>query len=327
MGDYIRLKTNIIEFDIPLNEKYTLVSGDSGSGKSFTLSCINEAIITGDVALQCTLPIVVLRDRASLSAIKDNNVLYVCDEFLAHSVIVATEGLRCHCLLITRKIYTDINLSVNCLYTLNRNVSGVSTISERYDIYKGALSGKPDLIITEDSGKGFDFLCKIFSEEKVKSAKGKSNLSKLLREVPTDINIVMIADLGGLAPYYDYIVKRIERIKQSGGSVLLLLPVCFEHILLCSEFLGFDKDVYKYFDTKFNGTEKFCEWLLELNTRNKPFEIKHSKTGLAECWYKDCNCPDCKYAILGNKLESVLKNGPVPELLDLIDGGDEVGKR
>ena len=72
----------------------------------------------------------------------------------------------------------------------------------------------------------------------------------------------------------------------------------------------------------YNSTENFCETVLEWNTRGKPFYHVHGKRNDMLCWVENCSdCNkrrDCEYYKTGNKLRSVLANGPVSDLLNLI---------
>lgn len=81
--------------------------------------------------------------------------------------------------------------------------------------------------------------------------------------------------------------------------------------------LGFDENVYNYYDVKFNNTEAFCEYLLDLNTTGKPYELKHDNQKLSQCWLIDCNkCESkCNKYIDKNKYVSVLGKGPAKDLL------------
>lgn len=315
MAHYFRLKTELIDCCITLNEKYNLISGFSGNGKSTLVNEVERVISEGSRELDCSLEIVVISNTSALRAVDDSMVLYICDEFLAYKLIEKTLNKNSYCILVTRKIYKNINMSVNSLYEAQRNLNGITKIVSKYNIATLLTCTKYDIVVTEDKEAGFNYFKTIFKN--IESAKGKSNIVSKIKSLPDFNSLLIVADYGGLASDIKNITKCISRLRHQGKTIDLLLPECFEHILLCSEFLGFDENVYNYYDVKFNNTETFCENLIADKTKGKPYEFNHGNQELSHCWVIDCNKCDnkCPSYVDKNKYLSVLGKGPAKDLL------------
>ena len=320
--DYFILNNSKVKCNIELKDKYVLITGYSGRGKSNFIATVERALNLGSGEIKSSIPCVVVADKTAVDRVVVGNEIYLCDEEIAHDLLKKSKGLNCYCIIVTRKFYKDINMSHRCLYEAVRDKNSVTQILRRFN-YASAVKGDYDLIITEDSGSGFSFYEKLSSKYKVVSAKGKDKLKSVLLTCKNLINVLVIADAGGLASVSVKIDSALGNLERKGVTVDFCLPECFEQVLLCSEYLKFDRDVFKYFSCEFNNTEAFCKWLLELNTRGKPFYHNHDSSAklFSKCWKTNCSdCADygtCPYKIEGDKFEAILKDGPVSDLLNL----------
>ena len=89
---------------------------------------------------------------------------------------------------------------------------------------------------------------------------------------------------------------RIKIEKDKFVNVYLLMPECFEHVLLCSKYFNYDKDIFKYFSLKYDNTEEFCESEILYVTSNTNLVCNHKTGILSDCWIKECiDCvKECK---------------------------------
>lgn len=322
MSNYFKIKTKLIECCIPLQHKYALINGFSGRGKSTFIQEVDKVLKTGVGTIESSLPCVIQENVNQINSTVEADHIYLCDEEIAHNLLLQSQGVNCYCIIVTRKTYSDINMSHLCLYEASRCDDNVTRVIPRF-ILNSKISGDYDLIITEDSGAGFELFSKCLCRLKVTSAESRDKIPEKLRRSRSYKRILVIADAVGLAAVSVKIDHALGNLKRKGVTVDFCLPECFEQVLLCSEYLKFDRDVFKYFSCEFNNTEAFCEWLLELNTRGKPFYHNHNSSAklFSKCWTTDCSdCADyttCPYKIEGDKFEAALKDGPVSDLLNL----------
>ena len=314
-----KLTTTRIHFEVELKDKYVFINGDSGRGKSLFISEI-AGVIKSETngKIESTLTYHLIDKENDLRFIpniikEDGPAIFISDEYLAHKLIKAVKGLHAYCIVVTRKTYKDINFSYRCLYKMVRCEEGVSYIKPSFNIQYININ-VVDLIITEDEKAGHEFLKEIFKNTNIKviPAGGKNKLYKCIKQINDYYNVLVLCDAGGIGTEIKDINREIERRKKLGIKITLVLPECFEHTLLCSEFIGKDDDIFKYFKPEYDNTEAFCEnWIYEL-TKGTSLEYNHNNQNLSDCWVKDCTLCNskCNISIEGNKIHSVLANGP-----------------
>lgn len=320
MTHYFKLRTASLDIDITLRDKYVLILGESGKGKTTFSSLVYDLLNQNINAIESSLPVVVIRDKRSVASIGNEFVIYVCDEEVAPLIINKIQDKCSYCIAMTRKTFKSINMSHRCLYRMQRDNAGVSRLVPLYNYVTDIRFNRYDCIITEDSGLGYDIYKSRFKNTEVIPASSKYNLSRVLESLQGTSRVLIIADAGGLADCSKKLSRAVSDAESKGTIVDFCLPECLEHVLLCSEFLKFDKDVLSIFSTRFNNTESFCEKLLEMNTRNTPFHHAHSKRFKSDCWLIDCTkCPklDCAYRVEGDKFTSLVKNGPISSILNV----------
>lgn len=321
------IHTSRVSFDVELKDKYILIDGDSGKGKSLFVSEVLRVLELGSDEIHSDLPVYVIRSKDDINALdghiaKGEMPLLISDEVKAPSVLSAVKDKRVYCILVTRKVYAHVNMSYRSLYVMNRSEEGVSYVSPKIQFYKKDVLNNFDVIITEDSKAGYNYISNIVAGSiSVVSAKGKCNIVKILKQYKEAKKILVVLDAGGIASDIQGIKRVVSNLESRGCQIQFCLPECFEHILLCSEYVGWSGDIFKYFDTVKNNTETFCEETVEKLTVGHPYEYDHSRQVLTKCWVEECaNCcskMDCKYTIEGPKIVSVLKNGPAAMLLHL----------
>ncbi len=316
------LETTLIKADIKCNDKYVLINGFSGEGKSLFVSEIDRVKDTGwgIDKLYSSHEFMIISKKEELNDIYNNYNkgirLFISDEFYGYRLISAVSGLDAYVIVVTRKIYSNINMSYRCLYHAVRHANDITIIERIYKVLKIGLMHKCDCILIEDSGSGKTLIEKFYPNCKVVSAYGKSNIAKKLIELKEYKSIFIIFDGGGCADVIKNILRSIRYLRNKGIEVRILIPECFEHILLASKFIGVN-DILDKFDLKYDNTERYCEFLIEELSKDKPYEYSHDKQILSKCWIEDCSdeCKDCNCKLEGFKKELVLKDGPAWPLL------------
>lgn len=305
--------------DLEFYDKYILIDGYSGVGKSKLIRDILDDITLGLNSIESNLPYYVVSNKNDLATylnrINTGEIcILLCDEYIAHDVLESVKDMYCYVIAVTRQIYSDINISYRSLYKAIRNVDGITEVLPKYKFNARKTYKDFKRVITEDSGNGYDFVCAILENRfPIIPAGGKDLLAKELKNDYSDT--LIIADGGGLASVCKEILKYSRRYKKKGLVLRFLLPECFEEVLLKSEFVSYSES----FNPSYNNTEHWCEQVIEEVTKGLPFEYKHDKHYLSKCWTIDCTDCDkeCDYCISGDKKESVLKNGPLRNLLEL----------
>lgn len=318
---YLKLINSEFNINIDFKEKFYLVDGYSGCGKSAFVSYVESELLLNN-SLDTDLKIFVVTSKDSFNyAVEhanDEGSLIIADENLVSALLQHVINKKCYCLFITRKIYSNINMSYRSLLVAERSMDGITQFKQKYKFTDTVESEEMlGVIITEDSGYGKTFLegmniCNIVSSN------GKGNISKTLKEESKNYrSILCIFDAGGIASHIKTIYERVRSLKSSNIDVKFLVPECFEQVLLCSKYYKYDIDIYKYFRPEYNNTESFCEKEIQKISRGTKLECIHDKGVLSECWYKDCKeCSekDCCYRV-DDKYKHVLSDGPFECLL------------
>lgn len=142
--------------------------------------------------------------------------------------------------LISRRKLSNIPYSINEIYTLeskrlekkSNNVTNITTKKYK-SLSKEDI--EPGMLITEDSGSGYDFFKAFFGENKCISAGGKDKVEVELRKKLKDIDkIYVIVDSAAFGPEVDSIIdlvsvysekdirvytpESVERPSQNSGS-------------------------------------------------------------------------------------------------------------
>lgn len=319
------LNTSKVRLKLDLRDKYILIDGFSGKGKSLFVAEAEKALRSETGELKSDVKCIVVSNSANLEVIdimvsKYGCVIFIVDEFYAYRVIESISGLNAYCIAVTRKIYSNINMSYRSLYTIDRDEDGITVIKPKFKINRIGECTRFEYVFTEDASAGYELVKEFINNKStVISTGGNGSISGVLRKYRDAKSWLLICDGGGLACVANKIRREFNVAKKRGCIARICLPECFEHVLLSSEFIGLDKDIFKYFDLKYDNTEKFCEERIFDLTKGRPYEFSHEKQILKECWYKDCDLCDskCSFAKLGDKKCIVLSNGPLAGLLKL----------
>lgn len=133
---YIKFSTDRVELDLELKDKYMLISGFSGVGKSLLFEELSLLYDLDSDLIDSDLPVVLIRSKNDLSILRrligNIKCLVISDEVFAHRVIELVQDINVYCILISRKIYKQYNFSYRCLYRAVRDNDGVTRIYPKY---------------------------------------------------------------------------------------------------------------------------------------------------------------------------------------------------
>ena len=140
----------------------------------------------------------------------------------------------------------------------------------------------PDVIITEDSGAGYDFWCEICKNAKCESARGKSNVIARLKELSqSGQRFLTIVDGAAYGPEME---EMIQYIRYTNSNVELYAPESFEYLLLTSKLFNSSdidrkcKYTEEYADSKeYMSWEQFYTELIIKETRDMPSQYNKKK--------------------------------------------------
>lgn len=308
-----------MQYDFELRRKYTVIKGDSATGKTTLYGLVQEAH-RGRSTVQISskarcVPASSFGDYWETALPGLNGCIIFIDEDSdwVRSEVFAALAMKSdnYFVFINRDALKQIPYSVKEIYEIKTSGRYHSLVP----IYKHIpYVMAPDYIITEDAKSGYQFFkyaCDKHPEACV-SADGKSNIYRLLLDAPyNDSNVLVVAD--GAAFGCD--VERITRLKMfQDRKVKLFLPESFEHLLLRSALFCRRKDVSEilgnpseYIDTSFNSWEQYFTDLLVRLTSRTP--AHYTKGKLPNCFIEDC-CyigNPCNLLVHGKKVESVLQ--------------------
>lgn len=319
-----RFTTAKVDFSVKTRDKYCFISGFSGEGKSLFIAEVENYINFGAGTLVTNRHMVLIKSKLELEMvdriIQENDApVFIADEIIAHKVLEKIKNKNAYAILVTRHLFRDFNFSYRCLFVAKRDENGVTRIHRKVRLLDKPKVKEFELIVTEDTAAGCEFIRAIVPTVNVVGCGGKDRIYERLRRV-SDVNaVLLICDGGGVGTIINKLRKVSRYLENNGVKCRILMPECFEHILLTSGFVRYNQDVLDEFELVCNNTETFCENKLKELTKDYPFEFDHDRQELSKCWVIDCRmCKErCDYYTNENKKEFVLKNGPCAKLLDL----------
>lgn len=270
-----------IQYKFEIRRKYTVIRGDSATGKTTLINMIEDATIRKTANISCDVSCAVLPElnwELNLKAL--NNTIVFIDE--DHPALTNGEALA-----------ELMKQSKNCFVIISRNRMPWLPYSYK-EIYQIKASGKFHTLertyedkekftensryVTEDEAAGLQYYQNWYGN-KVSSSLGNSNLSKYSQE-----GVTLIGDGAAIGPYMYELTL---------GKADLFLPESFEWLLLHSPVLESDKYVSKileapedYIDTIYQSWEEYFTEMLIQVTKDK--EYQYSKRKLNPCYVAHC---------------------------------------
>lgn len=291
------IKNNRINFKFQLERNVTIISGDSGTGKTKLFNMVRSYELYGKrdsgITLNCKKNCVTLADKedwfGKLERTSDS-VVFI-DE--ASSFLRSYEFARAisetdnYYVIITRESLPQIPYSIDSIKEIIKNGSEpkfkkiYSNISIK-DIYKYSFN----VIITEDSEAGYQLFEIVADrvEAKCTTSGGKTKILDLLKKQEGK-KILVVADAAALGSEIHELVKYKELHE---GYVEFFLPESFEWLILKSGIIDSKnvkeiiKNPVKYIDSKeYFSWERYFTHLLIEETREMS-GLEYNKKKLAK---------------------------------------------
>lgn len=277
-GEYtLKVRSNMVRYSLIIRRKYTIINGDTGTGKTRLFNLILSSKTHKQIKVICNATIDLVREKDDLEEHIERNakkgvtkVIYlidedVCDELYADEmgkyfsrVTAKAEG---YFVLITRKQFTSIPYSVSEIYNLTERLDSIKKYEiEAVNTYEWVNYSpiKSDSFITEDAKVGYIFFKGNLKDTKVITADGNSNIKNVLKDELRHNDVKTVCVFADGAAFGCYIKKLLETIEEetrgSDRKVRLLIFESFEYVILMSELFSLDKDkllrTFDYADSK-----------------------------------------------------------------------------
>lgn len=270
-----------IQYKFETHRKYTIIRGDSATGKTTLVNMVEDATVRKTASISCDVPCAVLPElnwELNLAALK-NHIVFIDEDHPA-----LAEG---------KKLGSLLRSAENCFVIISRDRMSWLPYSYK-EIYQIKTSGKYHFLeriyedmeefienkqyVIEDEASGLQYFQKWYGDC-VRTSFGNSNLSKY-----ADPEVTLIGDGAAIGPYmYDLMLGKSD----------LFLPESFEWLLLHSPIFENDKYVKavlqnpeNYIETNYQSWEEFfTDFIMQL-TMGK--EYQYSKRKLNPCYTARC---------------------------------------
>lgn len=301
----IYVKNRHITFSFTLERNVTVITGDSGTGKTKLINMVRDYSELGKssgVTLRCDKTCIVLEGRNWEQVLDDthNSVVFVEEStrFLTSQAFAqAMKKSDNYYVLVTREPLPQIPYSIDCIKQIIKNNSKPKLDSIYKNIGIKDISEFPyDIVITEDSKSGFQLFTKATEKHKVRciSSNGKSGILPLLNKY-SNKNILVIADAAALGSE----IRELVRFKEiSGNKIDFFLPESFEWLVLKSAIFSGSNYIQniltepvEYIESQeFFSWEQFFTNLLVEETKDSPqLRYPANKSKLPNGYQTDAN--------------------------------------
>lgn len=289
-----------IQYKFKINRKYTIIRGDSATGKTTLVNLISDATIRKTASLSCDVPCVVLPElnwQLNLNALSDS-IIFIDEDHPALScgqelAALMAQSSNCY-IIISRDKLPWIPYSYREIYQIH--TSGKYHFLE--PVYEEMTEFKENQIyVTEDEAAGFQYYQNWYGQQ-VHTSFGNSNLAKYAQKGTT-----LIGDGAAIGPYmYDLTL----------GEANLYLPESFEWLLLHSPIFQNNSEVknllnnpVEFIGTEYQSWEEYFTIFLIQITHGQDYQ--YSKKNLNPCYTDPCCCKGkhCD-AFTGNSKQIIL---------------------
>ncbi len=290
----IEVYDNKIHYLLDLKRSVTVISGDSGNGKTTLVTLLSDWYRDGRKSgVHCIsdAPVVVFTNATKWNDVINNtkNSIIVIDENVEYTVDVdfasQIQNSSNYILIISRSgKLTNFAFSINSLMKLAEN-GKEHWLEPMYELE--TVESSPNAIICEDSNSGREFLELAFSCE-IDPACGNANVNQRLSD-RLEQNDALFTFVDGSA--YGAFIKRtltLQKIKWFN----IFAPESFEYLLLnIKAFKSFIKDEIEHTEyycdsTEFKTWERYYNHLLNQCMMQK-FRTNYSKKKLSDFFKND----------------------------------------
>lgn len=298
---YLYVSTDKEIFEIKLTRQFTVLQGDSGTGKSFITSAIEESKKPNNRLVTVNSDVTVL-NCVSLDLLAElvkggSELICIIDEYefmYTNRFFELAKYSNIYFLLISHGGIESIPYSVKEVYYLKpvRLKSGKHRLMPKpeFNLKESVLTDQ-EVVITEDSNSGYEFFKYYFDTSLVVSADGKSNIVSKLKQVVTQgyKKIMIIADGAAFGSCANKLRDEISGTKAYDVELCIVLPESFEYLILksglCDMFCSKDviTNTKDYANTlKYYSWEDFYTRYLTDHTNNTEFssKMRYNKSSL-----------------------------------------------
>lgn len=271
IGKYrIIVQNKRIRYDFEIKRNLTIIRGDSATGKTTMVDMVGDFINNpsgGAVELSCDKKCFVVEGatwQGQISSIHDSIIFidegneFVNSEDFAKAVKESDD----YFVIVTRQDLPQLPYSVDEIYGI-RNSGKYGTLkrtyNEFYRIYADIENKdlKLDVIITEDSNSGYQFMKAVGSKNNMKciSAEGKSNV--FYKACEEKAALLIFVDGAAFGPE----MERVYELALTRKNIIIYLPESFEWLILKSNILN-ESDVGKILNNPENyiHSEEYMSW-------------------------------------------------------------------
>lgn len=253
---HFNVRTPIIEYDVILTRQVSVLTGDSGTGKTLMLQLIDTNDHRGGnarsgIIVDSPVELVVIQGERDIYNIikKDSACVYLFDEDICNILMSSTDDVKsarrylkslveksnAYFVFVSRELLRFVDYSVLSVFELY-DVNGDSSKFVTKNTY-GWYDNTPidaDFVITEDKGIGCLFYKSTLVNCEVISAGGKNNIvDKVYKSIDSGFcSIFVIADGAVFGRY----MLALNDIKEANPDIelRLFLPESFEYVVLKS---------------------------------------------------------------------------------------------
>ena len=290
-----------IRFQFTLERNVTIITGNSGTGKTKLINMVRQYAELGrqsGVSLNCDKACIVLEGKNWESILEQthDSVVFIEEStnFLrTHEFAKAVQGTDNYYVIVTREPLPQLPYSVDAICEIVKKGANPKIDKVYKKISTGRVSDFPyDAIIVEDSHSGYEFFYKATENLPVQciSANGKSNLLNEIK-LHKGKRLLLIADAAALGSE----IRELEEYRRmSSDKIDFFLPESFEWLILRSdlfmprarinEILAEPVDYIE--SAEFFSWEKFFEYLLKEETKDSK-DLKYDKKKLAKGYLKE----------------------------------------
>lgn len=310
----VSVKNRHISFKLLLERNITIITGDSGTGKTKLINMIRDYAAEGKssgVTLTCEKPCLVLEGSSNWETqLKEitGSVVFIEEstKFLpTHEFATAIQKTDNYYVLVTREPLPQIPYSIDSVKKIVKNGKNPKIESLYKNVGTKTITKNPyELIIVEDAKTGYQFFSKVGEQWKISciSANGKSNLLNELNKQKAH-RILVIADAAALG---SEIRELSQFIKTCDASIDLFLPECFEWLILKSHIFATHTNIQEilsnpidYIESKENFSwERYFTRLLVNESKNMA-KLKYpaNKSKLPSGYFMDANIESIIHAM------------------------------
>lgn len=291
MNDYaILIGSRIQSVRIPLVNRITILTGESGSGKTKTIELTGAYVFNKeyDVHVESNLPVVIYSKEAGdiVDTLKDEQrkLIFIDEDVATHykNKLAITHH---KVLLITRGRMLWNFVDINDVYYVNfRDVNNL-TIQKLYS--QKELYGVYDYVITEaDNNKSENTLITKLLPEigNVVAGRGRDNIANVIDELDLyNTRVLVFLDTGAGALFLDDIY---DAKSERSVDITIVPYTSFEALLYWSKLTQSLPNTARENKLNLRSSEMFYEHALQKRTAGTKIRSKHAE--FSECFIKQC---------------------------------------